>query len=174
MADHGMRVGQGFDIHRYSDDPDRTLVLGGVRFERERGLHGHSDADVVAHACIEALLAAAGLGDIGQLFSDTDPAWAGADSLALLRLAVGAVRDAGWDLVNVSCSVVIDAPRIAPHRDVMQDRLSTAAGAPVNVTARRSEGVGALGRGEGVAAWAVALVARQADRPDGAGSGGAS
>ena len=174
MADHGMRVGQGFDIHRYSDDPERALVLGGVRFERERGLHGHSDADVVAHACIEALLAAAGLGDIGQLFSDTDPTWAGADSLELLRLAAGAVRDAGWDPVNVSCSVVIDAPRIAPHRDIMQDRLSGAAGAPVNVTARRSEGVGALGRGEGVAAWAVALVARQADGPDGAGSGGPS
>ena len=80
-----MRVGQGFDIHRYSDDPGRSLVLGGVRFEGERGLDGHSDADVVAHACIEALLAAAGLGDIGQIFSDTDPAWAGADSLELLR-----------------------------------------------------------------------------------------
>ena len=171
MADQGMRVGQGFDIHRYSDDPDRSLVLGGVRFERERGLHGHSDADVVAHACIEALLAAAGLGDIGQLFSDTDPAWAGADSLALLRLAADAVRDAGWDPVNVSCSVVVDAPRIAPHRDTMHDRLSAAAGAPVNVTARRSEGVGALGRGEGVAAWAVALVARRSEDPDQAAAG---
>jgi len=159
-------VGQGFDIHRYSDDPDRSLVLGGVRFEGQRGLEGHSDADVVAHSCIEALLAAAGLGDIGQMFSDTDPAWAGADSLELLRLAADAVRDAGWDPVNVSCSVVIDAPRIAPHREAMQGGLSAAAGAPVDVTARRSEGVGALGRGEGVAAWAVALVARQSDRPD--------
>ena len=166
VADYGMRVGQGFDVHRYSDDPDRSLVLGGVRFEDERGLHGHSDADAVAHACIDALLAAAGLGDIGQLFSDTDPAWAGADSLELLRLAAGAVRDAGWDPVNVSCSVVIDAPRIAPHRDTMRDRLSAAAGAPITVTARHSEGVGALGRREGVAAWAVALVARQPDRPD--------
>ena len=173
MAEYGMRVGQGFDIHRYSDDPDRSLVLGGVRFEGQRGLHGHSDADVVAHACIEALLAAAGLGDIGQLFSDTDPAWAGADSIELLRLAAGAVRDAGWDPVNVSCSVVIDTPRIAPHRDAMQDRLSSAAGAPINVTGRSSEGVGALGRGEGVAAWAVALVARPSDRSgqDRAGSG---
>ena len=171
MADHGMRVGQGFDIHRYSDDPGRSLVLGGVRFEGERGLDGHSDADVVAHACIEALLAAAGLGDIGQFFSDTDPAWAGADSLELLRLAADAVRGAGWDPVNVSCSVVIDAPRIAPHRDAMQDGLSAAAGAPVNVTARRSEGVGALGRGEGVAAWAVALVARRRESPDQAAGG---
>ena len=171
MADRGMRVGQGFDIHRYSDDPDRSLVLGGVRFEGERGLHGHSDADVVAHACIEALLAAAGLGDIGQLFSDTDPVWAGADSLELLCLAADAVRDAGWDPVNVSCSVVVDAPRIAPHRDAMQDGLGEAAGAPVNVTARRSEGVGALGRGEGVAAWAVALVARRSEHPGQAAAG---
>ena len=166
MADIGLRVGQGFDVHRYSDDADRPLVLGGVRFEGERGLDGHSDADVVAHACIEALLAAAGLGDIGQLFSDTDPAWAGADSLKLLHHAADAVRGAGWDPVNVSCSVVIDAPRIAPHRDAMQERLGAATGAPVNVTARRSEGVGALGRGEGVAAWAVALVARRSEDPD--------
>ena len=167
MADAPMRVGQGFDVHRYSDDPERILVLGGVRFEDERGLDGHSDADVVAHACIDALLAAAGLGDIGQMFSDRDPAWAGADSLDLLRLAAEAVRHTGWDPVNVSCSVVIDAPRIAPHRDTMQQRLSAAAGAPVTVTGRSSEGVGALGRGEGVAAWAVALVARHSDYPDG-------
>ena len=149
MAEVGMRVGQGFDVHRYSDDPERTLVLGGVRFEGERGLHGHSDADVVAHACIEALLAAAGLPDIGQFFSDTDPAWAGADSLDLLRRAAEAVREAGWDPVNVSCSAVLDSPRLAPHREVMQERLGAAAGAPVTVTGRRSEGVGALGRGEG-------------------------
>ena len=169
MASEGFRVGQGFDVHRYSDDPGRALVLGGVRFDTERGLDGHSDADVVAHACIEALLAAAGLPDIGQFFSDTDPAWAGADSLDLLRRAAGSVRDAGWDPVNVSCSVVVDAPRIAPHRDVMQERLGASAGAPVTVTGRRSEGVGALGRGEGVAAWAVALVARRPDRADRAG-----
>ncbi len=167
----GLRVGQGFDVHRYSDDPERALVLGGVRFDEERGLEGHSDADAVAHACIDALLAAAGLPDIGQLFSDTDPAWAGADSIDLLRRAAGAVRDAGWDPVNLSCSVVVDAPRIAPHRDVMQARLGAAAGAPVTVTGRRSEGVGALGRGEGVAAWAVALVA---SRPDRAGLAGES
>ena len=158
MTDVGVRVGQGFDVHRYSDDPERTLVLGGVRFEGERGLVGHSDADVVTHACIDALLAAAGLPDIGQLFSDSDPAWAGADSLELMRQAVDVVRDAGWDPVNVSCTAVLDAPKLAPHRETMQARLSAAAGAPVSVTGRRSEGVGALGRGEGVAAWAVALV----------------
>ena len=162
-----MRVGQGFDVHRYSDDPARALVLGGVRFDGERGLDGHSDADVVAHACIEALLAGAGLGDIGQMFSDSDPAWAGADSIDLLRRAAGAVREAGWDPVNLSCTAVLDSPKLAPHREVMQQRLSAAAGAPVTVTGRSSEGVGALGRGEGVAAWAVALVARRSGDPDG-------
>ncbi len=171
MDEVGMRVGQGFDVHRYSDDPERTLVLGGVRFDQERGLDGHSDADVVAHACIEALLAAAGLPDIGQFFSDTDPAWAGADSLDLLRRAAEAVREAGWDPVNVSCSAVLDSPRLAPHREVMQERLGAAAGAPVTVTGRRSEGVGALGRGEGVAAWAVALVARRSGDRERAGTG---
>ena len=169
-----MRVGQGFDVHRYSDDPHRTLVLGGVRFDDERGLDGHSDADVVAHACIDALLAAAGLGDIGQMFSDRDPAWAGADSTDLLRRAAGAVREAGWDPVNVSCTAVLDSPKLAPHRDVMQQRLSAAAGAPVTVTGRSTEGVGALGRGEGVAAMAVALVARRSDDPEGTGAGGPS
>ena len=167
MADQGLRVGQGFDVHRYSDHPPRTLVLGGVRFDDERGLEGHSDADAVAHACIDALLAAAGLGDIGQMFSDRDPAWAGADSIGLLRLAAGAVREAGWDPVNVSCTAVLDSPRLAPHRDVMQQRLSDAAGAPVTVTGRSTEGVGALGRGEGVAAMAVALVARRSGDADG-------
>ena len=167
-----MRVGQGFDVHRYSDAPERALVLGGVRFDGERGLHGHSDADVVAHACIEALLAGAGLPDIGQMFSDRDPAWAGADSIDLLRRAADAVREAGWDPVNLSCTVVLDSPRLAPHREVMQRRLSAAAGAPVTVTGRSTEGVGALGRGEGVAAMAVALVARRFDDPEGAGAGG--
>lgn len=171
MADVGVRVGQGFDVHRYSDDPERTLVLGGVHFEEERGLHGHSDADVVAHACIEALLAAAGLADIGQFFSDTDPAWAGADSLDLLSQAADAVRDAGWDPVNVSCTAVLDSPKLAPHRQLMQARLGAAAGTPVTVTGRHSEGVGALGRGEGVAAWAVALVARRSGDEDGSGAG---
>ena len=159
MAEVGLRVGQGFDVHRYSDDPHRPLVLGGERFEGERGLEGHSDADVVAHACIEALLAAAGLGDIGQFFSNADPRWEGADSVDLLRRAAAAVRDAGWEPVNVSCTVVLDTPRLASRRDAMGQGLSAAAGAPVAVTGRRTEGVGALGRGEGMAAWAVALVA---------------
>lgn len=155
-----LRIGHGFDVHRYGDDPSRGLVLGGVTFEGERGLHGHSDADVVAHACIDALLAAAGLGDIGEMFPDTEPALAGADSIELLRRAVEAVRAEGWSPVNVDCTVVLDRPRLAPVRREMMRRLAAVVGAPVGVKARRSEGVGALGRAEGVVAWAVALVTR--------------
>ena len=154
------RVGQAFDVHAHTDDPDRVLVLGGVAFDGARGLAGHSDADVVAHVCADALLGAAGLGDIGQMFPDTDPALAGADSIDLLRRAAAAVRDAGWRPGNIDCSVVLDAPKLAPMKDQMQTNLSEAAGAPVTVTGRRTEGVGALGRGEGIAAWAVALIVR--------------
>jgi 2-C-methyl-D-erythritol 2,4-cyclodiphosphate synthase len=153
-----MRVGLGFDAHAFSDDPARALVLGGVRIEGERGLEGHSDADAVAHAVADALLGAAGLGDLGEHFPDTDPAWAGADSLDLLRRVAAMVGEAGWQVGNVDCAVVLEAPRLAPHRDAMQDRLSGAAGGPVSVRAKRTEGMGALGRGEGVACWAVALL----------------
>lgn len=151
-----MRVGLGFDVHPYADRDG--LVLGGVVFEDERALAGHSDADVVAHAVIDALLGAAGLGDVGSHFPDTDPALAGADSIALLRAASSTLHDAGWRAVNVDCAVVLDAPKLAVQRDAMQQRLSDAAGAPVTVKAKRTEGVGALGRGEGIACWAVALV----------------
>jgi 2-C-methyl-D-erythritol 2,4-cyclodiphosphate synthase len=155
-----MRVGQGFDIHRFSDDPERRLVLGGVVFAGERGLHGHSDADAVAHAVTDALLGAAGLGDIGEHFPDTDPQWKGADSLVLLRHAAGLVAAAGWMVGNVDCSVVCERPKLAPRRAEMQTRLSEAAGAPVTVKGRRAEGLGALGRGEGIACWAVAVIQR--------------
>ena len=151
------RVGLGFDVHRFADDA-RPLVLGGVTFDEAGGLAGHSDADVVAHACTDAVLGAAGLGDIGEHFPDDDPALAGADSLELLRRAVGLVRDAGWQLDNIDCSVVLEAPKLAPHRADMQQRLSDAAGAPVTVKAKRAEALGALGRREGIACWAVALV----------------
>ena len=153
-----MRVGLGFDIHPYSDDPDRALVLGGVRFEGERGLAGHSDADVIAHAAADALLGAAGLGDLGTHFPDTDPAWSGADSIELLASVAAAVRDAGYEPGNVDCAVVLDSPKLAPHREAMAKRLGDAVGADVTVKAKRSEGIGAFGRGEGVACWAVALV----------------
>jgi len=154
----GTRVGLGYDVHAYLGEGERSLVLGGVTFDGERGLAGHSDADVVAHAVIDALLGAAGLGDIGSHFPDTDPAFAGSDSLVLLRAASSSLHNAGWRAVNVDCAVVLDAPKLAAHRDAMQQRLSGAAGAPVTVKAKRSEGVGALGRGEGIACWAVALV----------------
>ena len=153
-----MRVGHGFDVHPFTDDPDRVLVLGGVTFPGERGLRGHSDADVLAHACADALLGAAGLGDLGRHFPDSDPQWAGADSLALLAEVVRLVGAAGWTVANVDCTVVAEAPRIAPHREAMEAALSTAAGAPVSVKATTAEGLGAIGRGEGIAAQAVALL----------------
>lgn len=154
----GIRVGQGFDVHRFSDDPSRPLVLGGVTFPAHRGLHGHSDADVAAHAVTDALLGAAGLGDIGEHFPDTDPQWQGADSIELLRHAAGLLRDAGWVVGNVDCAVVCEQPQLAPRRAEMQQRLSEAAGGAVTVKGRRAERLGALGRGEGIAAWAVAVI----------------
>ncbi len=157
-----VRVGQGFDIHRFSDDPTRALVLGGVTFTGERGLHGHSDADVVAHAVTDALLGAAGLGDIGQHFPDTDPQWKGVNSLLLLSHAAGLVTHAGWMIGNIDCSVVCEEPKLAPRRDEMQQCLSAAARGAVSVKGRRAEGLGALGRREGIACWAVAIILREA------------
>jgi 2-C-methyl-D-erythritol 2,4-cyclodiphosphate synthase len=155
-----IRVGQGFDVHRFGDDPARPLVLGGCMFPDLPGLAGHSDGDAVAHAVAEALLGAAGLGDIGQRFPDTDPAFAGADSLGLLRQVAADVRGDGWTVGNVDCSVVCEQPRLAPMRADMEARLSAAAGAPVTVKGRRAEGLGALGRAEGIACFAVAIVMR--------------
>lgn len=153
-----VRVGQGFDVHPFSDDADRLLVLGGVLFEGEPGLVGHSDADVIAHAVIDALLGASGLGDIGEHFPDTDASLAGADSIELLRRVVDAVRAAGWEPGNVDCTVVLDSPKLAPRRAEVQACLSGAVGAPVTVKGKRPEGIGALGRGEGIACFAVAVV----------------
>jgi 2-C-methyl-D-erythritol 2,4-cyclodiphosphate synthase len=158
-----MRVGLGIDVHPFSPDDDdpRPLVLGGVVFEDARGLRGHSDADVVAHACCDALLGAAGLEDIGHHFPDTDARWRGADSISMLEEVATMVRRAGWSPVNIDCSVVCESPKLAPHRDAMIKRLSAAVGAEVNVKATRPEQLGALGREEGIACLAVALV----DRP---------
>ena len=157
-----VRVGQGFDVHPFIDDPERPLVLGGVTFASDRALAGHSDADAVAHAVTDALLGAAGLGDIGTHFPDTDPRWAGADSIAMLAEAARRVRAAGWEPGNVDASVVTDHPKLAPARAEMQARLSEAVGAPVTVKGRRPEGLGALGRGEGVVCFAVAIVSDSA------------
>jgi 2-C-methyl-D-erythritol 2,4-cyclodiphosphate synthase len=151
----------GFDVHPFSDDANRALVLGGVVIDGERGLAGHSDADVIAHAVADALLGAAGLGDLGTLFPASDQAWAGADSIGLLEDVARRVHDAGWQPVNVDTAVVLEAPKLAPHRKAMEDRLSQAAGCDVTVKPKRAEGLGAIGRGEGVACWAVALVERR-------------
>ncbi len=164
MSEFAVRVGQGFDIHRFSDDATRQLVLGGVTFSGERGLHGHSDADVIAHAAADALLGAAGLGDIGEHFPDTDPQWRGADSLVLLAEVVRMITADGWSVGNVDCSVVCEEPKLAPHRNAMQAKLSRVVGAPVSVKGRRAEGLGALGRREGIACWASAVIVRGAGR----------
>ena len=153
-----VRVGHGFDVHPFSPDPGRALVLGGVTLEGERGLAGHSDADALAHAAAEALLGAAGLGDLGRHFPDTHPAWAGADSMVLLAEVMGRVAEVGWRPTNVDCTVVLEAPKLAPHRDIMEARLGHTIGAPVSVKATRPEGLGALGRSEGIACFAVALL----------------
>jgi 2-C-methyl-D-erythritol 2,4-cyclodiphosphate synthase len=151
-----VRVGQGFDIHPFSDDPGRPLVLGGVVVPG-RGLKGHSDADVVCHAIIDALLGAAGAGDIGTMFPDTSPALAGADSLRLLSRALEKISPP-WRAVNVDCTVIAEAPRLAAYRETMERRLGEVLGAPASVKAKRAEALGALGRSEGIACLAVALL----------------
>jgi 2-C-methyl-D-erythritol 2,4-cyclodiphosphate synthase len=158
-----IRVGQGFDVHRFAEKTESggVLVLGGVTFPGERTLVGHSDADVIAHAAADALLGAAGLGDIGQHYPDTDPAWKGADSLAILRDVASKLSALGWRISNVDCSVVCEEPRIAPHRDAMISLLSAAAGAPISVKGRRAEGLGSIGRGEGIACFASALIMKE-------------
>lgn len=158
-----VRVGQGFDIHRFADaeQADRVLVLGGVQFPGEPTLVGHSDADVIAHAAADALLGAAGLGDIGQHYPDTDPAWKGADSLRILADVAAKVTALGWSIGNVDCSVVCESPRIAPVRDEMMRNLSAAAGAPVTVKGRRAEGLGAVGRKEGIMCFASAIITKE-------------
>jgi 2-C-methyl-D-erythritol 2,4-cyclodiphosphate synthase len=158
MSGPSIRVGQGFDIHRHTDDADRVLVLGGCRFDGEPGLAGHSDADVPAHAAADALLGAAGLGDLGRHFPDTDPRWRGADSLEILAAVAQMVRDAGWSIGNIDVKVVCERPRLSPRKDEMERNLTIAAGAPVTVSGRRAEGLGALGRSEGIASWAVAVI----------------
>jgi 2-C-methyl-D-erythritol 4-phosphate cytidylyltransferase / 2-C-methyl-D-erythritol 2,4-cyclodiphosphate synthase len=153
-----MRIGHAYDVHPFSQDPNRPLILGGVRFADVRGLAGHSDADCVTHAVIDAVLAATGNGDIGQWFPDTDEDLAGADSVELLRQVMDHVLQTGWTVQNVDCTVVAEAPKLAPRRAEMQQLLSAIVRGPVTVKGKRAEGLGSLGRGEGVACWAVALV----------------
>jgi 2-C-methyl-D-erythritol 2,4-cyclodiphosphate synthase len=156
-----MRAGIGFDTHRLEDG--RPLILGGVHIEdAPRGLAGHSDADVLTHAVIDALLGAAGLGDIGQHFPDTDERWRDANSLDLLRAVAAQLADAGYDPVNIDATVACEAPKLAASRDQMRTKLSEAAGLEpeaVNVKFTTGEKMGFVGRGEGIAAFAIATVA---------------
>jgi 2-C-methyl-D-erythritol 2,4-cyclodiphosphate synthase len=159
-----MRVGQGFDVHRLVEG--RRLVIGGVEIPYEKGLLGHSDADVLLHAISDALLGAAALGDIGRHFSDRDPQYKDADSRELLRQIARMVGSAGWRVVNVDATVFAQAPRIGPHAARMVANIAADLGIPetaVNVKSKTGEGLGYLGRGEGIAAEAVALIERGAE-----------
>lgn len=161
MSGSPFRVGQGFDVHALV--PGRALILGGVTIPHTHGLLGHSDADALLHAVTDALLGAAGLGDIGRLFPDHDPAWAGADSRVLLKTAYDRVKAAGWCAVNVDATIHAQQPKIAPHAPGMvanmaQDLALDAS--CINIKAKTNEGLGHLGRGEGIAVNAVVLLAR--------------
>ena len=154
-----VRSGLGYDSHRLV--AGRPLVLGGVELASELGLHGHSDADVLTHAVIDSLLGAAGLGDIGMHFPDSDERYRGADSIELLRVAVAVVRDAGYAIVNVDATVVMATPKLGDARERMRERLAQALGVDpqaVNVKATTGESIGFVGRGEGVAALAIATL----------------
>lgn len=158
------RIGQGYDVHALV--PGRKLILGGVAIPHTLGLAGHSDADVLLHAITDALLGAAGLGDIGRMFPDSDETWRGADSRLLLRGAMAAVSKAGWRVGNVDATVIAQAPRIAPHVEAMRAHIAAdlaIAAAQVNVKGKTTEKLGFAGRGEGIAAEAVALLVRAAD-----------
>ena len=155
------RIGLGYDSHRFVDG--RALVLGGVRIPGERGLIGHSDADAVCHALTDAILGAANLGDIGQLFPDTDPAWKDADSVGLLEAAVSRVHAAGFVIGNVDVVVICERPKIGPHADAMRAVLARAlrvTPGDVSIKGKTNEGVDATGRGEALAVHAVAMIVR--------------
>lgn len=159
--DFPFRVGQGFDVHALVEG--RPLIIGGVNIPHDRGLQGHSDADVLLHAITDAILGAAGMGDIGRHFPDTDPAYKGADSRVLLRTAMQKLRAAGWKVVNVDATIHAQAPKIGPHAPAMAANVSADLGidsAEVNIKAKTNEGLGYLGRKEGIAATVVALLAR--------------
>lgn len=157
-----MRIGHGYDVHRLAEG--RKLILGGVEIPFEKGLLGHSDADVLAHAVMDALLGAAALGDIGRLFPDNDPAYEGADSLVLLKRVTGVLNENGYRVGNVDATVLAQRPKLAPHIPQMRERLARAMGTEVSrvsVKATTEEGLGFTGAGEGVAAHAVALIEGQ-------------
>jgi 2-C-methyl-D-erythritol 2,4-cyclodiphosphate synthase len=151
-----MRIGIGYDSHRF--DASRPLVLGGITIPGTPGLIGHSDADAIAHALTDAILGAAALGDIGRHFPDSDPTWAGADSVRLLRAAHALVRHTGWTLNQADVTVIAEAPKLAPHVDAMRARLAEAlevGQGSISIKAKTNEGMGFIGRGEGIAVMAV-------------------
>jgi len=150
-----MRVGHGFDSHAYITDQERPLVLGGVIFESDLALQGHSDSDVVTHACIDSFLSPTGLGDIGTLFPDSDPKYLNADSLKLLQYSVELVNNAGWSIVNIDCSIIADIPKIHPSRSLIETTISKIVQAPVTVKGKNPEG---LLDSNGVACFAVCLL----------------
>lgn len=156
-----LRIGQGYDVHALVEG--RRLIIGGVDIPYEKGLLGHSDADVLAHAIADAVLSAARLGDIGALFPDTDVVWEGADSLKLLEICAARVRDAGFAVLDVDAVIIAQAPKLSPYRDEMRARLADALGISmdnIGLKATTTEHLGFEGRGEGIAASAVALLAR--------------
>lgn len=158
-----LRVGHGFDVHAF--EAGDHLCIGGCRIPFDRGFRAHSDGDVLLHAVCDALLGAASLGDIGQHFPDTDPAYAGADSRELLREVVGKLSVSGWSVVNIDATVIAQAPKLSPWILPMREAIAVASGLPVdrvNVKATTSERLGFTGRGEGVAAEAVAMLCRSA------------
>jgi 2-C-methyl-D-erythritol 2,4-cyclodiphosphate synthase len=156
------RTGIGYDSHRFG--ADRPLILGGIELpDAPEGLTGHSDADALTHAIIDALLGAAGLGDIGQHFPDTDEAWRDADSIALLSQVASFLEDHGWTIRHIDATVICERPKLGPHRDAMRERLAATVGLrpiEVNVKFTTNEGMGFVGRGEGIAAFATATVER--------------
>jgi len=156
-----LRIGLGYDVHAFAEG--RALVLGGIELPHPRGLAGHSDADVLVHALMDAILGAMRAGDIGSHFPDTDPAWAGASSIALLGRVGALMRAERWDLVDADTVLVLESPRISPHRDAMRSTMAAALGVDatrIGLKATTTEGLGATGRGEGVAAQAVVLLER--------------
>ena len=150
-----MRVGHGFDSHAYITDQERPLILGGVTFESDLALQGHSDSDVVTHACIDSILSPVGLDDIGTLFPDNDPKYLNANSLELLQHSVELINNAGWDIVNIDCSIIADIPKIQPSRSLIETTLSKIVQAPVTVKGKTPEG---LLNFNGVACFAVCLL----------------